>query len=70
MPRGQTRISIANTRRLLFAQINSWMTGINTNVGGKQKRTILVYACISQAVRRGGREGLRWVSLRVQFEYR
>jgi len=40
------------SQRLLFTQINSWMTGINTNVGGKQKRTVLVYAGGAPAYRK------------------
>ena len=31
-------------RRMLFTQVDSWMMGINSNVPGKQKRNILVYA--------------------------
>jgi cation diffusion facilitator CzcD-associated flavoprotein CzcO len=31
-------------RRMLFTQVDSWMTGINSNVAGKQKRTFIVYA--------------------------
>ena len=31
-------------QRLLLTRIDSWMTGINTNVPGKDKRTFLVYA--------------------------
>ena len=40
------------SQRLLFTQINSWMTGINTNVDGKQKRTVLVYAGGAPAYRK------------------
>jgi cation diffusion facilitator CzcD-associated flavoprotein CzcO len=31
-------------RRMLFTQVDSWMTGINSNVAGKDKRTFIVYA--------------------------
>jgi cation diffusion facilitator CzcD-associated flavoprotein CzcO len=31
-------------RRMLFTRVDSWMTGINSNVAGKQKRHIQVYA--------------------------
>ena len=31
-------------RRMLFTQVDSWMTGINSNVAGKRKRTFMVYA--------------------------
>jgi cation diffusion facilitator CzcD-associated flavoprotein CzcO len=31
-------------RRMLFTQVDSWMTGINSNLAGKQTRTFLVYA--------------------------
>ena len=31
-------------RYLLLTQVDSWMTGINSNVAGKQKRTFIVYA--------------------------
>ena len=40
------------SQRLLFTQINSWMTGINTNISGKQKRTVLVYAGGAPAYRK------------------
>jgi cation diffusion facilitator CzcD-associated flavoprotein CzcO len=40
------------SQRMLFTQINSWMTGINTNVGGKLKRTVLVYAGGAPAYRK------------------
>ena len=29
---------------MLLHQVDSWMTGINRNVPGKQKRTFIVYA--------------------------
>jgi len=31
-------------RRMLFTRVDSWMTGINSNVAGKDKRTFIVYA--------------------------
>jgi cation diffusion facilitator CzcD-associated flavoprotein CzcO len=31
-------------RRMLFTQVDSWMMGINSNVPGKQRRTLVVYA--------------------------
>src|SRR5689334_19807564 len=31
-------------RLMLFTQVDSWMTGINSNVAGKDKRTFIVYA--------------------------
>jgi cation diffusion facilitator CzcD-associated flavoprotein CzcO len=31
-------------RRMLFTQVDSWMMGVNSNVPGKQKRTLIVYA--------------------------
>src|SRR5262249_46061057 len=31
-------------KRMLFTQVDSWMTGINRNVDGKDKRTFIVYA--------------------------
>jgi hypothetical protein len=68
--RGQTRTSIANTRRLLFTQINSWMTGINTNVGGKQKRTVLVYAGGAPAYRKRCDEVAAKGYAGFVFEYR
>ncbi|HXJ83830.1 MAG TPA: NAD(P)/FAD-dependent oxidoreductase [Candidatus Methylomirabilis sp.] len=39
-------------QRLLFTEINSWMTGINTNLPGKQARTLLVYAGGAPAYRK------------------
>ena len=30
--------------RLLLMQVNSWMTGVNKNVAGRQKRTFMAYA--------------------------
>ncbi|TAJ81426.1 hypothetical protein [Reyranella sp.] len=30
--------------RMLFTKVDSWFTGINTNVPGKQKRTFLPYS--------------------------
>jgi hypothetical protein len=30
--------------RMLFTQIDSWMTGINSNVPAKRGRTVVVYA--------------------------
>jgi hypothetical protein len=32
------------SRRMLFTRIDSWMTGINSNLPAKQARTVLVYA--------------------------
>ncbi|MET0851447.1 MAG: NAD(P)/FAD-dependent oxidoreductase [Candidatus Rokuibacteriota bacterium] len=31
-------------RRMLFTQVDSWMMGVNSNVAGKQTRSVLVYA--------------------------
>ena len=31
-------------RRMLFTQVDSWMMGVNSNVPGKQTRSVLVYA--------------------------
>jgi cation diffusion facilitator CzcD-associated flavoprotein CzcO len=31
-------------KKMLFAEVDSWFMGINTNVPGKQKRTFLLYA--------------------------
>ena len=31
-------------QRMLFTRVDSWMTGINSNLPGKQKRTVVVYA--------------------------
>ena len=31
-------------RRMLFTQVDSWMTGINSNLPGKQTRSFIVYA--------------------------
>ena len=31
-------------RRMLFTQVDCWMTGINSNLPAKRKRTFLVYA--------------------------
>ncbi len=42
--RGWTDHVIEMSRRMLFTQIDSWMMGINSNVAGKQTRTVLVYA--------------------------
>ena len=39
-------------QRLLLTQVNSWMTGINTNVPGKQTRTFLAYAGGAPAYRK------------------
>jgi hypothetical protein len=30
--------------RLLAVQVDSWMTGVNRNVAGRQKRTFMAYA--------------------------
>jgi hypothetical protein len=30
--------------RLLLMQVDSWMTGVNKNVAGRQKRTFVAYA--------------------------
>jgi cation diffusion facilitator CzcD-associated flavoprotein CzcO len=32
------------SRRMLFTQVDSWMMGVNSNVAGKQTRSVLVYA--------------------------
>ena len=32
------------SRRMLFTQVDSWMTGINSNLAGKRQRSVLVYA--------------------------
>jgi hypothetical protein len=29
---------------MLFTQVDSWMTGINSNLAGKRQRNVLVYA--------------------------
>jgi cation diffusion facilitator CzcD-associated flavoprotein CzcO len=39
-------------QRFLLTQVDSWMTGINTNVPGKQKRTFLVYTGGAPAYRK------------------
>ena len=31
-------------RRMLFTQVDSWMMGINSNLPGKQRRSVVVYA--------------------------
>ena len=33
-----------SAERLLLMQVDSWMTGINRNVPGRQKRTFMAYA--------------------------
>jgi len=38
--------------RLLFTQVDSWFTGINTNLPGKQKRTFMLYAGGAPAYRK------------------
>ena len=40
----QTDHVIASSEGLLFTEVNSWMTGINRNVGGKQVRRIMRYS--------------------------
>jgi cation diffusion facilitator CzcD-associated flavoprotein CzcO len=42
--RGWTEHVHDSGRRMLFTQVDSWMTGINSNLAGKDKRTFLVYA--------------------------
>jgi cation diffusion facilitator CzcD-associated flavoprotein CzcO len=42
--RGWTEHVHDTGRRMLFTQVDSWMTGINSNVAGKQARTFIVYA--------------------------
>jgi cation diffusion facilitator CzcD-associated flavoprotein CzcO len=39
-------------QRLLITQIDSWMTGINTNVPGRQARTFMAYAGGAPAYRK------------------
>jgi cation diffusion facilitator CzcD-associated flavoprotein CzcO len=42
--RGWTEHVNDTGRRMLFTQVDSWMMGINSNVPGRQKRNIQVYA--------------------------
>jgi len=42
--RDWTRHVHDTARRMLFTQVDSWMMGVNTNVAGKQRRTVVVYA--------------------------
>jgi cation diffusion facilitator CzcD-associated flavoprotein CzcO len=39
-------------QRLLLTEIDSWMTGVNTNVPGRRERTLLVYAGGAPAYRK------------------
>lgn len=41
-----------SAQRLLLMEIDSWMTGINTNVPGKRELTLLVYAGAAPAYRK------------------
>jgi len=48
--------------KLLASQVDSWMTRVNRNVEGREKRTFVAYAGarqVSGALRRGGAERLR-----------
>jgi hypothetical protein len=42
--RGWTEHVHDAAQRMLFTHVDSWMMGINSNVPGKQKRTVVVYA--------------------------
>ncbi len=55
--------------RLLLVQVDSWMTGVNENVAGRQKRTFMAYAggapkyrqkCDKIAARRRRDDGNGW----------
>ena len=35
---------VHETRRAFCSEVDSWMTGINRNVPGRQKRTFMAYA--------------------------